>query len=281
MRIIQITDTHLSPLKPHFNRNWQPLVAWIEEQKPDLIIHTGDVSVDGADIEADLEFCRSCLDELSAPTLVLPGNHDIGHLPESHQPVNSERLARWNRHFGADRWAQEHGGWTLIGLNSLIIGSGEAAEEEQFEWLEGELANSSGKPVAVFAHKPLFVDSPDEGDSGYWGIRPAARQRLYDLFAAHNVKLHASGHLHRAWSCDGVGFNCIWAPAAAFIVGPMERDLPGDRILGAAIHDLGETVQSEIVHLEELTPYVIDDVVHEVYPKHTGDGQPVAAEASQ
>src|SRR5690606_16939275 len=186
VRIIQITDTHLSPLNPHFNRNWQPLVAWIEEQKPDLIIHTGDVSVDGADIEADLEFCRSCLDELSAPTLVLPGNHDIGHLPESHQPVNSERLARWNRHFGADRWAQEHGGWTLIGLNSLIIGSGEAAEEEQFEWLEGELANSSGKPVAVFAHKPLFVDSPDEGDSGYWGIRPAARQRLYDLFAAHN-----------------------------------------------------------------------------------------------
>ncbi|MNY72542.1 hypothetical protein D3C86_2111220 [compost metagenome] len=63
----------------------------------------------------------------------------------------------------------------------------------------------------------------------------------------------------------------------------MERDLPGERILGAAIHELGETVTSEIVRIEELTPYVIDDVVHEVYPHHTGDGEAeeLIAEASQ
>lgn len=66
-------------------------------------------------------------------------------------------------------------------------------------------------------------------------------------------------------------------------MGAMERDLPGERILGAAIHDLGETVKSEIVRIEELTPYVIDDVVHEVYPHHTGDGEAekLAEEATQ
>jgi len=283
LRIVQITDTHLSPTKSHFNSNWAPLVAWIEEQKPDLIIHTGDLTVDGADMQADLAFCRERIAELSAPVLSLPGNHDIGHLPGSHQPVNMQRLKRWRDHFGPHYWAKDLGNWRIIGLNSLIIGADSAEEEEQFQWLEAELNNSDGKPVAIFAHKPVFVDQPDEGDTGYWGIRPAPRQRLYDLFAANNVKLHASGHLHRAWAGEAYGTSYIWAPAAAFIVGAMERDLPGERILGAAIHDLGETVESEIVRIEELTPYVIDDVVHEVYPHHTGDGEAekLAEEATQ
>lgn len=278
MRIIQISDTHMSPVKSHFNDNWQPLVAWLEEQKPDLIIHTGDLAVDGADIEDDLLFCKNCFQELPARVLSVPGNHDIGHLPDSYQPVNPERLARWNRHFGSDRWAEDFGGWRIIGLNSLIIGSGEPAEEDQFEWLERELQMSNGKPVAVFAHKPLFVDDPEEGDSGYWGVRPTPRQRLYDLFTTYNVKIHASGHLHRAYVTETRGIQCIWGPASGFIVGPMERDLPGERILGAVIYDFDENVTTEIVEIGSLTPFLIDDVVHEVYPRHTGDGVPAVAE---
>jgi len=45
MRIIQISDTHLSPGKAHFADNWPPLARWIGEQRPDLVIHTGDVTV--------------------------------------------------------------------------------------------------------------------------------------------------------------------------------------------------------------------------------------------
>lgn len=234
-------------------------------------------------MEADLAFCRERIAEPTAPVLSLPGNHDIGHLPGSHQPVNMQRLKRWRDHFGPDYWAKDLGDWRIIGLNSLIIGADSAEEEEQFQWLEAELNNSDGKPAAIFVHKPVFVDQPDEGDTGYWGIRPAPRQRLYNLFAANNVRLHASGHLHRAWAGEAYGTSYIWAPAAAFIVDAMESDLPGERILEAAIHDLGETVKSEIVRIEELTPYVIDDVVHEVYPHHTGDGEAekLAEEATQ
>src|SRR6201987_683871 len=50
MRIIQISDTHLSRGKAHFADNWPPLAAWIAAQKPDLVIHTGDVTIDGADV---------------------------------------------------------------------------------------------------------------------------------------------------------------------------------------------------------------------------------------
>ena len=56
MRIVQISDTHLSRDKPHFFDNWAPLAAWIADQHPDLVIHTGDVTVDGARVETDLSF---------------------------------------------------------------------------------------------------------------------------------------------------------------------------------------------------------------------------------
>ncbi|MBB6262234.1 3',5'-cyclic AMP phosphodiesterase CpdA [Paenochrobactrum gallinarii] len=280
MRIIQITDTHLSPDKSHFNSNWEPLLRWIEDQKPDLIVHTGDLTVDGADMDADLSFSAELHRQLPCPVLSVPGNHDVGHLPDTRQPVNAERMARWHKHIGPDYWAENLGDWLIIGLNSLIIGAESSEEYEQFRWLEATLKAAQGRPIAVFAHKPLFVDETDEGDTGYWGVPPVPRQRLFELFKTYNVKLHASGHLHRAWMGEAFGTSYVWAPAAAFIVGPMERDLPGERILGAAIHNLGETVQSEIVRLNELTPYVIDDVIHEVYPSHTGDGAPTRHEVS-
>ncbi|HEY1474936.1 MAG TPA: metallophosphoesterase, partial [Pseudolabrys sp.] len=47
-KLVQISDTHLSPGKAHFTDNWAPLAHWIAEQRPDLVIHTGDVTVDGA-----------------------------------------------------------------------------------------------------------------------------------------------------------------------------------------------------------------------------------------
>ena len=61
MRIIQISDTHLSAGKPHFADNWAPLAAWIEGQRPDLVIHTGDVTVDGADAPDDMRYAAGLI----------------------------------------------------------------------------------------------------------------------------------------------------------------------------------------------------------------------------
>ena len=61
MRIVQISDTHLSPGKAHFADNWAPLADWIAAQRPDLVIHTGDVTVDGAGAEDDLAYSAGLL----------------------------------------------------------------------------------------------------------------------------------------------------------------------------------------------------------------------------
>jgi alkaline phosphatase D len=266
LKIIQITDTHFSPSKPHFNGNWEPLADWIEKSGADLVIHTGDLTVDGADKDEDIGFCMDLMRQISVPMLIVPGNHDVGHLPGSLQPVNEIRLARWRNLVGPDYWAEDVANWRLIGLDSLLMGFGDDEEEKQFQWLEEMLENRGDLRIALFAHKPLFVDTPDEGDTGYWSVRPAPRKRLYDLIAAHDVALFASGHLHWAWQGRYNDTALVWGPSAAFILRDMEREMPGERLIGAVVHEFGETVESEIVAVPGMTAYYLDDVVEEVYP---------------
>ena len=267
MKLVQITDTHLSPSKPHFVDNWEPLARWIVEQEPDLVVHTGDLSVDGADHDGDLAFAAELIRELAVPVLCLPGNHDVGHLPGSAQPVDAARLKRWRALVGPDRWCEDVGDWRLLGIDSLLCGSGTDEEAEQFAWLGRNLVERDGRRVALFSHQPLFVDDPDEGDTGYWGIPPAPRRALRALFARHDVALFASGHLHVAASDRLDDTAIVWAPATSFVVGPMQREMPGRRMLGAVVHRLEAEVASEIVAVPGLSQHVLDDVVEQVYPR--------------
>lgn len=266
MKIIQITDTHLSPSKPYFNGNWEPLKQWIEAEAPDLVVHTGDLAVDGAGHEADILFSMDLMRELSVPMRLVPGNHDVGHFCAPAQPVTAERIDRWNRLVGPDRWYEDRGGWRLVGLNSLLFGAGEEAEAGQMAWLEEVLAGREGRRVALFAHKPLFVDDPHEGETGYWGVGRDLRLRLLDLARDNAVRLFASGHLHWSWIGRHADMTLVWAPPASFVLGDLERAMPGERLVGAAVHILGEDVESRLVSVPGLRPYVLDDVVEEVYP---------------
>lgn len=267
MKLLQITDTHLSPAKAQFNDNWEPLARWIADIGPDLIVHTGDLSIDGADDDADLAFAVELIRRLPVPVLCVPGNHDVGHLQGSPQPVDAARLKRWRTLVGPDRWAEDHGDWRLVGIDSLLCGSGTDEEARQFAWLSRCLADRGHRRVALFSHQPLFVDDPEEGDTGYWGIPPAPRRALRDLFTRHDVALVASGHLHVAATGRLDGTAIVWAPATSFMVGPMQRDMPGQRMLGAVIHHLETDVSSEIVAIPGLRPHFLDDVVEEVYPR--------------
>ncbi|WP_426958942.1 metallophosphoesterase family protein [Muricoccus radiodurans] len=269
-RVIQITDTHLSPGKTHFVPNWAPLKAWVASQAPDLIIHTGDVTVDGADQEEDMRHCAALMAELPAPVLAVPGNHDVGEAGHPFQPVNAQRIARWRRHFGLNWWLRDLGEWRLIGLDSMLFDSGMAEEAEQEAWLENALAGAGGRRLAVFTHRPFMVDHPEEPDTGYWSVKPDLRRRMLAAFDRHDVAIIATGHLHRAHDASFGRRRHIWGGAAAFLVGPASQPpMPGEAALGAVIYDLsGREAVVTRAKVPGLTDFWIEDVGHEVYPPH-------------
>jgi 3',5'-cyclic AMP phosphodiesterase CpdA len=269
MRIVQISDTHLSPVKPHFADNWGPLAEWIAAERPDLLIHTGDVTVDGADIEEDLRHAAELIRRLGIRFRAVPGNHDVGDIGHPRQPVTDERLARWRAHFGPDRWIEDIEGFRLIGIDAMLLGSNRTEEAAQAEWLEAAMAKAKGRCLAWFLHKPLFLDSADEGDTGYWSVKPRPRARLIELARRYSVRLVASGHLHRAHQIVCEGIRYIWAPASSFLVGPeIQPQMPGEKRLGAVRYQLdGAALQAEITDVPGLSVHWIDDVIDEIYPR--------------
>jgi 3',5'-cyclic AMP phosphodiesterase CpdA len=273
MRIIQISDTHLSPGKAHFALNWAPLAAWIADQQADLVIHTGDVTVDGADVEEDLRYAAGLMRDLRVPFRAVPGNHDVGDSLDPRQPVNPDRLSRWRAHFGSDWWSEDFEGYRLIGLDAMLLGSGSSDEAAQAAWLETVMEAANGRPAAWFLHRPLFLESPEEGDTGYWSVKPQPRARLLMLAERYSVALVASGHLHKSHRMTHRGTSYIWAPASSFLVGPeIQPPMPGEKQLGAVLYELnGAGLDVTIAAVPGLLPYWIDDVIHEVYPRPSAD----------
>lgn len=270
MRIIQISDTHVSHRHQVFARNGEILRGWLERTPCDLVVHTGDLSMNGAVEEDDLAQAAEWHATLGVPYLAVPGNHDVGDVAElrSDQVLDDARLARYRRLVGEDRWVREIGGFRLVGLDAMLLGTGHPEEERQFDWLSEALAGS--RPTALFLHKPLFVDDPAEGPRGYWTVRPEPRRRLLGLLAGVDLRLVASGHLHVARTRRFGGVPHVWGPSSAFVCGPTQgADIPGERRIGAVVHDLDEAgIRSRFVFLDEdgAENLTIDPHLATIYP---------------
>ena len=267
MRIIQISDTHLSVKHDHFMRNAEIIADHVCRQTPDLIIHSGDLSMDGALAVDDLELSRSWNAKLPTEVLSIPGNHDVGDLPtlRADQALDDERLVRWRNTIGPDYWVRDVGGWRLIGLNTMLCNTGHPAEEEQLAWLQQQL--SGEQPIALFTHKPFCIDQLDEGPRGYWTIAPEPRARLLALLDGKPVKLIASGHLHIQRQKLINGIDHVWSPASSFVVGAMQEDLGGERLIGYVEHEFqADRVISRFVRPEGVEDLEFDAHRSVIYP---------------
>lgn len=238
LRLIQISDTHLSGRKPLFQDNFDTLCAWLRADPPDLVICSGDLSLDGADREEDLRFAAAQLARLPARCLVIPGNHDVGDFAEleSAQVTNAERLARWRAVFGADHFVEDVPGWRLIGLNTQSLGTGLDEEAAQLDALAGAVAGAAGRALALFLHKPLCQNDLDEADLNYWSVLQPARDALLGAFGSTAPRFVASGHIHQWRDHAPSGLRQIWAPAISFIVGEEQQPSLGSKLLGAVEH---------------------------------------------
>lgn len=228
-RVVHVADLHLGAGEEHHFDNWLKVCHWIGRERPDLVVVNGDLIMGDPDTEADYAFARECMGRLTVPCRFLPGNHDIGDNVISgkmEKRVNDERRARFVNYFGEERWAFERAGWSFVGLNSQLLGSdGQPAEAEQWQWLESTMAALQSRPIALFLHKPLFLDHPSEPDHDDLTLRQscidaASRARLLDLCRQHGVRLVSTGHKHqtRSFSVDGIYY--LWAPSTACVNSP-------------------------------------------------------------
>jgi 3',5'-cyclic AMP phosphodiesterase CpdA len=250
MRVIQISDTHLSPVKADFVDNWAPLARWIASHRPDLVVHTGDVTFDGAENDDELAYASNLIAVSGRRWRVLPGNHDVG------ESGDHARLQRWRARFGADWWLEDIPGWRLVGLDALILGSGSADEAKRMAWLNETMLGAGARQVAWLLHKPLFLDDPGEGDTGYWSIKPQARAGLFAHLERRSIALVASGHLHKARDFRYGETRYLWGPASSFLIGDVQPTMPGEKRLGAVLYEFDKRgVAAEICDVPGLVEH--------------------------
>jgi 3',5'-cyclic AMP phosphodiesterase CpdA len=239
-RLIQISDTHLARRLTTLTDNFHRVGDYIDARRPDLVINSGDLTFDAPTNRDDLDFARTLHDSLPVGCRYLPGNHDIGDNPTAAGPPPSQPATEKDRQnflstFGEDRWRFEAAGWCFIGLNSQIMNTGLGSEAEQFDWLAAQLADAGGRPVALFLHKPLFLDSPDDPELAATAIRYVpvpSRTRLTGMLGAVDLRLVASGHIHQRRDFVFGRTRHVWAPSVGFIISDRRQEVIGAKEVG-------------------------------------------------
>jgi 3',5'-cyclic AMP phosphodiesterase CpdA len=246
VRVTVVSDSHLSERTPEAAANWDAVVDHVAATRPDLVVHAGDISADGSSRPADLELAAAQVGRLAAPTVVVPGNHDIGDAPgivsDHEHPVDEERLVRFRTVFGADRFAVRLGAWRIVGANAQLFGAGSPAEEDQWDWLAAELdGGAEGSPLAVVVHK-LVVPAGGDADRRYRYVPPRARERLLALLDAARPRVVVSGHVHQRLRHTRAGAIHEWAPTTWAVLPEHVQATVGEKqcgLLELTLHDDG------------------------------------------
>ena len=191
---LQVSDSHIGfnkPPNPDARATFREAVAKIQamSDKPDFIIHTGDVS----QLSKDQEFddADQILGEAGIMSFHVPGEHDM--LDEGQ---GKAFLARYGKDAKGDGWYSfDHSGVHFVGLitvKDLKAGGSGHLGDDQLAWLKADLAaRPSSQPIVVFTHIPLWSIYPQWG----WGTDDSEQaMTLLRRFGSVTV---LNGHIHQ------------------------------------------------------------------------------------
>jgi len=231
---VQISDSHIGfnkPANPDVTATLQTAIDKINAMpnKPDFIIHTGDLSQLSKPSEFDT--LDQVLKGASAKQIYfVPGEHDM-------LSDNGEQfLQRYGKGTKGTGWYSfDQKGVHFVGLvnvANLKAGGMGSLGHEQLEWLEDDLkGRSASTPIVLFAHIPLWTIYPDWG----WGTDDSQQALSYvKRFGSVTV---LNGHIHQIMQkVEGkVSFHTAMstafpqpAPGTAPSAGPMK--VPADQL---------------------------------------------------
>jgi plastocyanin len=225
---VQISDSHIGfnkPANPDVTATLQTAINKINAlpQKPDFILHTGDLSHLSKPTEFDT--LEQTLKGAAAKQIYfVPGEHDM--LTDN----GEQYLQRFGKGSKGNGWYSfDHKGVHFAGLvnvANLKAGGLGSLGHEQLEWLEDDLKErSSSTPIVLFAHIPLWTVYPEWG----WGTDDSEQALSYvKRFGSVTV---LNGHIHQVMQkVEGkVSFHTAMstafpqpAPGTAPSAGPMK-----------------------------------------------------------
>ena len=176
-------------------------VVAVNAISPTLVVMTGDLVNAPDDPVQDSLYCLRVA-ELKAPVYVIPGNHD-------YMGFTREKQAAYIAKRGYDHFSFQERGCAFIGMDTNCIKDGvKEAEDEQWAWLEKELAAAQGcKYTFVFVHCPVIRESMDEREDNS-NFNMEQRQRYVDLFKKYGVDVVFAGHTHQEYDAtvEGIRF---------------------------------------------------------------------------
>jgi 3',5'-cyclic AMP phosphodiesterase CpdA len=240
--IAQISDTHLSDDKPFFVDNFVRVGEALRITRPDLVLNSGDITLDGASWDADLAAGRVLHEGLGLPVRFLPGNHDLGDSQDSpahgEAVIDTGRRQRYIACYGPDWWWLDAPGWRVLGINAQLLGS-DLPEATAQEAAIGDAATGLGaRRLALFLHKPLFDRSVDEREITGRFVNPLPRRLLLAALGGVTPALIASGHVHQYRASETRATHHVWAPSTAFIIPDRRQPRYGLKEVGYVEHRL-------------------------------------------
>ena len=191
-QICHISDVHFGP--PHLEALSESLLGLIAQHRPDLVVVSGDLTQRAKPHQ--FRQAREFIDRIEAPTLVVPGNHDV--------PLYrfwerfSRPLGAYRKHF-ADELEPvfEDAELLVIGINTAhgrTFKNGRFTMQRLLEVTRLLEAAPEGQLKVIVAHHHV-IQPP------WFDRQPVAVNawEAMDLFTRYGVDLVLSGHLHQSF----------------------------------------------------------------------------------
>lgn len=251
LRVAHITDVHITN-QPNAETCFARVLKEINalSDKPDLIINTGDTVMDeNKQTRETVELRWSIWNKIvkaenKIPMVSALGNHDVWYGPDELLDAEYKKDKRYGKQWAIEElklpnryYAFEKRDWKFLALDSINGKVGYSLDEEQFVWLEEELANTpNDQPICVFNHVPLLsvcatmylIEREEASNSKYpVGDQHIDAKRIKSLFQKYKkVKLCLSGHVHYIDEVEylGVKYLCNGAVSGNWWRNPLALD---------------------------------------------------------
>jgi 3',5'-cyclic AMP phosphodiesterase CpdA len=199
LRILHISDVHFGP--PHLKDLSEAVLELEQDRRPDLVVISGDLTQRAKPHQ--FQQARRFVDRFEAPTLVVPGNHDV--------PLYRfwERLfapfGAYRKHFHPElEPVVESDEFVAIGVNTahgwtFTEGRIRSRRLREVAGLLDSVPNST--PKIVVAHHNLVPPPRFGRQKRVWNAAEAM-----ELFSGAGVDLILSGHNHQAFVAESSDF---------------------------------------------------------------------------